>query len=151
MIRPTELSDLTDAALTEREALVAASILPGLPDGDVLVRVHDRTRFESDDAERFKEQVSPIAGTRLRRVTIDGDAGSGEQVDVTASPHGITAYRLSVHDFVAFARPEEAPDFDDTDQTFLSDFGFSTSATDAVHLGVRRTDDTFERKPVFPV
>ena len=136
--------------LTEREALVAASILPHLPDGDVLVRVHDRDHYEEhDDTLRFKNRSTTIAGTRLRRVTFDGDGATGDKVELTPSPHGAHSYWVSGHDFDAFQIGDD-PDFDDTDQTFLSDFGVGPSPCDAVHLGVARTDDTFERRPVFP-
>jgi len=134
---------------TEREALVAAAILPNLPDGDALVRVHDRPRYEEDDTLRFLNRSDTIAGTRLRRVTYDAEGATGDKVELTPSPHGAHSYWVSGHDFDAFRIGDE-PDFDDTDQAFLSDFGFEPRVVDAVHMGVYRTDDTFERKPSFP-
>lgn len=152
MIHPTDLSTLETSHLSEREALVAAAILPHLPDDDALVRIHDRPRYENpDETERFKEKAPTIAGTRLRRVTVDFDAGSPPEAGIRPSPHGTRTYRVNGHDFHAFRMPDdEDPDFDDTDQAFLSDFGVGPSPIDAVHLGVARTDDTFERRPVFP-
>jgi len=135
---------------TEREALVAAAVLPHLPDGECLVRVHDRDRYECpDDTRKFIESCPTIAGTELRRVEYDEDAGKADAVELTPSPHPRRSYAVSGHDFDAFRIGDE-PDFDDTDQASLSDFGFEPSPIDAVHLGVTRTDDTFGRKPHFP-
>lgn len=148
--------DVLRRRLTEREALVAASVLPHLPDGECLVRVHDvepPRRYERpDDTRKFKEYTPTLAGTRLRRVAYDTDTPDrqADAVELTPAPHSIRSYAVSGHDFDAFQIGDD-PDFDDTDQAFLSDFGVTTSPTDAVHLGVARTDDTFERRPVFPV
>jgi hypothetical protein len=152
MIHATDVPTLRSSHLSEREALVAAAVLPGLPDDDALVWIHDRSQYETDETKRFKDQTPTLSGTRLRRVTVDYDVGNKAEVGLTESPHGTLTYTVNGHDFHTFEVPEDAdPDFDDTDQSFLSDFDVTPSAVDAVHLGVTRTDHTFERKPVFPV
>jgi hypothetical protein len=153
MYRIEDFDVLKRRLQNEREVLVAAAVLPHLPDGECLIRVHDRDRYERpNDTERFKHRCPTIAGTRLRRVEYDGDTPKrqADAVELTPSPHAVRSYAISGHDFDGF-RAVDDPDFDDTDQTFLSDFGFEPSSVDNVHLGVSRTDDTFDRKPLFPV
>jgi hypothetical protein len=148
--------DVLRRRLTEREALVAAAVLPHLSDGECRVRVHDveppREYERPDDTRKFKEYTPTLAGTRLRRVEYDEDPPKtqADAVELTPAPHSIRWYSVSMHDLDGFQIGDD-PDFDDTDQTFLSDFGVTPSPCDAVHLGVDQTDDTFERRPVFPV
>lgn len=150
MKKVTDLSTLKES-LTNREALVAAAVLPALPVDDVLVRIHDRGHYEHDDETRkFKSQSTTIQGTRLRRATVIPDNWDGADVGFAPSPHGTERYRVSEHDFTAFEVPEDAdPDFDDTDQTFLHEFGVSPSPVDYVHVGVR-IDAPHNRTSVFP-
>lgn len=155
MYHPTTFEDLRKRTDTERDALIAAAFLPNLPGDEVLVRV-DGSRFDpSDDLETFEERVSTIAGSEnLRRVEPDeppGYASHKEQVVLKPRPHGIgRTYRVGTNEVDLIAPTDSEYDFDDTAQSFLSDFGVGTRATDAVHLGVRRSDDDFARKPVFP-
>jgi len=136
--------------LSDRGALVAAAVLPGLPDGEILARLHQRWECEGpDDTEAFKQMCPTIGGTRLRRVEFDGETSTDECAELTPSPHGIRSYSIRRDNYDGFLIGDD-PDFDDTDQSFLSDFGFAPSPVDAVHRGVSRTDDTFERKPIFP-
>jgi hypothetical protein len=149
MIHTNDLTTLRESLLTEREALVAAAVLPSLPANECLVRIHDRDEYENDVATRsFLSNTKPISGTRLRRVAFDHKPND-DGVELTPTPHGTRDYTVSGHDFHAF-RIGGDPDFDDTDQTLLSDFGFEPSPVDGVHLGVEVPEDDFARRPRVP-
>jgi hypothetical protein len=149
MYHVEDFDDLRDR-LPPRAAVVAAAVLPALPDNECLVRIHYRPRYDRPgDTAAFKRRCPALAGTRLRRVEFDVDAAAGTAVELTPSPHAIRSYLLGPGDFDMFYIGAD-PDFDDADQTALSDYGVTPSPIDAVDRGVR-TDDTFDRQPIVPV
>lgn len=162
---PTSIDDLRNIGLSERDALIAAAVLPHLPDGDVLVRVRDDDMpdpisSDPDEMRRFKHRTDPdFASTNLRRMRIvDEDPKKSVEVSdeliFEPRPHGIASYRLSLYDVdVLFpADDADAYDFDDTDQAALSDFGVSSSVVEYVHVGIGTpAESPYDRKPVFPV
>lgn len=165
MYRPTTIDDLTDVVDTERDALIAAAILPHLPKGDVMLRVRDEdappTKGSDDGVlETFERRVPTIGGSEnLRRCALANqdvdDLGEDDyQATFEPVPHGIRSYRLSLYDVDVIAPVEntDAYDFDDTDQTALSDFGVTSSVVEHVHVGIGTpAESPYDRKPLFPV
>lgn len=165
MFKPTTIDDLTTHVDTERDALVAAAVLPHLPDDEALavIRTEDERveplYTDAEAVEEFRRRVPCIGGaSNLRRVTYGAPPGPGdtieEQVLIEARPHSVRSYEVGAYD-VDLILPVDDPDeydFDDTDQTALSDFGVTTSVIDAVHVGIGSAPESpFERRPVFPV
>jgi hypothetical protein len=149
MYHVEDFDDFRDR-LTPRAAVVAAAVLPALPDDECLVRVCDRDRYDRpQETAVFRRRCPTIAGTRLRRVEFDEPSQKPNCFDMTPSPHAIRSYTLSRGDVDMFYIGTD-PDFDDTDQTALSDFGVTPSPIDDVHRGVSRTDDAFDRQPIVP-
>lgn len=140
---------LRDRFLTHREAYVAAAILPRLPGGECLVRLHDRDTYEEPEETRRFAGTATIAGTQLHRVKIED--GKKDAFHLTPAPHSIRAYKVSGHDFDAFVAGT-APDFD-TDQTSLSDFGGDASIIQqADPIGDKgEPGGQYDRKPVSPL
>lgn len=156
-VRPTDFDDLASVTDTERDALVAAAILPHLPGDDVLVRVkpEDERPAATDTNEAvddFVDRVPCVGGaSNLRRVTVDSpDHIPDEQIDVKPSPHGIKSYRVSEYevDVLAPTEGDDEYDFDDTEQTFLHDFGVESTILSVVGATIRPYQ--FPRRPRFP-
>lgn len=160
MYHPTTIDDLLRIVDTERQALVAAAVIPNLAGDEALVRIRaedERPPYFDHDEAKFRKRAPTIGGvSNLRRVrkikttyrTNDHDVPLRFEVEPT--PHSIRRYTLGAEAVDVVCPTDDQYDFDDTDQAFLSDFGFEPAAVDAVHMGVYRTDDTFERKPSFP-
>lgn len=154
---------MRDVGLSYRDALVAAAILPHLPDGEVLIRVCDEDERPAETGtpegtlSEFMRRVSTVGGSsNLRRcrtsnMDIEDADDADHEVVFKPEPHGIRTYRLSLYDVdllhPAYSDADEY-DFDDTDQALLTDFGGGSSVLSAV--GAQIKPYTFPRRPVFP-
>lgn len=154
MYHPTDFDDLRSIGLSERDALAAAAMLPHLPDTDALARViPDDERgapFPRDDrVDDFADRVPTVGGaSNLRRVTVDHDAAPDDKVSIEPTPHGLRSYHVTPVDVDLLGPTDDEYDFEDTDQSLLSDFGFESSILTAVGATIRPYQ--FPRKPRFP-
>lgn len=156
-MRPTSFEDISKVADTERDAFVAAAVLPHLhPNQALAVLCNDETAYFdlTDQAivDEFKRRVPCIGGaSNLRRVSVTEKNGK-KQVVLTPRPHAIKTYRFSVAD-VRLLKPPTAdpPEYQPTDhdQTRLSDFGFMPDA--GVDDRKQPDVESWGRRPLFPV
>lgn len=152
-IKPTDFETLrTDVPLSYREALVAAAVLPNLPDDEVLIRLTGHGSgylTDEDTVEHFKRHHTPIVnGSDVYRVARHEDDDKGHDLVVEPVPHGRRRYKINYGDVrvIKPTDPEEY-DFDDTPQATLTDFGDGSP----YFLPYYKIGGEYDRKPRLPV
>lgn len=160
---PTTYDDLYAEGMTEREALTVAVVLPNLPKGERIIALRpfggeepcfgfpgaEWWETDEDTIDEFKRRTTPIVpGSNLYRVTVDHEKKYGDEVAVTPVPHGWRTFAIDPYDFDEYVPvAAEEYEFDDHDQTTLTDFG-APSPLFNPHFANR---DAFERDPKLPV
>jgi hypothetical protein len=159
MYHPTDFDSLRPHVDTERDAFVAAAVLPHLPEGQALARIRpedERVPQEHtapDTIDEFRRRVAPIApADNLRRVEYAAPAGHTaieHKVELTPRPHSIRSYIVGSYDVDLLCPTDNEYDWS-TPQTSLSEFGVAGASV--LHkIGFLAPDDTYPRKPNLPV
>lgn len=157
MYHPTDFDALMKHVDGERDAFVAAAVLPHLPENQALARIRTEDErvptFEKPETiEAFRHRVPTIGGSKnLRRVRPEAPAGHDaieEQVDLYPEPHRVRSYHVGSYDVDLLCPTDDEYDWS-TPQASLSDFGAGASVLQAIDPF--DTDDSYERKPLFPV
>jgi len=152
-ITPTTFNALrTDAGLSYRESLVAAAVLPNLPDGEALLYLtgYGSGYYSDEDAvAHFKAHHTGIVnGSNVYRVAYDSDTTRETSLYVEVVPHGRRQYEFNYGDF-RLLKPTDPDEYDfgDDGQATLTDYG----AGNPYYNPYEANRDAYDRNPRLPV
>lgn len=130
---PSSVDDMVDRFGSEREAFVAAAVLPNLPEKQILIRVMadpgdaPPPGYREYDLMSFMNRTYPIAGTKLYRVkpikgtTTTPNSDTFLRRTFEPKPHSTRYYELDAADFTAIGY--DGTQFDIRPQRRITEWG----------------------------